>query len=172
MLYESTVPQFVKMLRNLDAMFDKALAQAEAKKFEVDVLLHARLAPDQFDFTRQVQIACDTAKFCVARISGREAPAHEDNEKTVAELRTRIQRVISWLSEVGPQDFQGAAERRISTPRWNGKTMSGAEYALQHGIPNFYFHVTTAYAILRHNGVDVGKKDFLGAMPFRDPEAS
>jgi hypothetical protein len=168
MLYDQTVPQFLKMLRNLDAMFDKALAHAEAKKFDPAVLLGARLAPDQFDFTRQVQIACDTAKFCVARVTGREAPVHEDIEKTVPELRSRIQRVIVWLSEIGPQDFEGAAERRISQPRWNGRSLSGAEYALQHAIPNFYFHVTTAYAILRHNGVDVGKRDFLGPMPFRE----
>jgi hypothetical protein len=172
LLYDHTVPQFIKMLRNLDGLFDKALAHAEAKKFDVDVLLQARLAPDQFHFIRQVQIACDTAKFCVARLTGREAPVHEDIEKTVPELRARIQRVIAWLSEVGPQEFEGAAERRVSLPRWNGKWLTGAEFALQQAIPNFYFHVTTAYSILRHNGVDVGKRDYLGVIPMREPEST
>jgi hypothetical protein len=171
MLHDVTVPQFTKMLHNLSGLFDKATAHAEAKKFDVDILLNARLAPDQFPLIRQVQIACDTAKLGVSRLTGKDAPVHEDNEKTVAEAKARIESVIGWLSTVAASDFADAARRRITQPRWNGKWMSGEEYALQHVIPNFYFHVTTVYAILRHNGVDVGKKDYLGAMPFREPTA-
>lgn len=170
MLYETTVPQFAKMLQNLSRMFDKAAAHAEARKFDLDVLLQARLAPDQFPLVRQVQISCDTAKLGVSRLTGREAPVHEDKEKTVDELRARIDSVVSWLQGIEASAFEGAAERRITHPRWEGKSLSGTEFALQHVLPNFYFHVTTAYAILRHNGVDVGKRDYLGPMPFREPE--
>jgi hypothetical protein len=169
MLYEHTIPQFTKMLQNLKAMLTKASAHAEAKKFDVDLLLGCRLAPDQLPFVSQVRIACDTAKIGVARLVGREAPVHEDNEKTMAELHTRIDSVIAWLATVPASEFGEADERRITTPRWAGKSLSGFEFAIHHAIPNFYFHVTTAYAILRHNGVDVGKRDYLGTMPFREP---
>ena len=168
MLYDLTVPQFKKMLQNLSRFFDKAEAHAEARKFDVQVLLDSRLAPDQFALVRQVQMSCDTAKLGVARLTGKTAPVHDDTEKTLPELKARIESVIAWLDTVTPADFEGAAERRISQPRWEGKTLSGAEYAVNHMIPNFYFHVTTAYAILRHNGVDVGKRDYLGPMPFRE----
>ena len=113
-------------------------------------------------------MSCDTAKLGVARLTGKTAPVHEDTEKTLPELKARIESVIAWLDTVTPADFEGAAERRISQPRWEGKSLSGAEYAVNHMIPNLYFHVTTAYAILRHNGVDVGKRDYLGPMPFRE----
>ncbi len=169
MFHEITVVQFTKMLQNLSAILDKGAAYAEEKKFDVNVLLHSRLAPDQFSLLRQVQIATDTAKLGVSRITGVAAPSHDDKETTVGELKDRIESVIAWLGTVTPDHFAGAAERRVTTPRWNGKTLSGAEYATQHVIPNVYFHITTAYAILRHNGVDIGKKDFLGPMPFRDP---
>jgi hypothetical protein len=168
MLHEITIPQFTKMLRNLDAMLDKASAYAVAKKVDEAVLLEARLALDQFAFVRQVQIACDTAKIGVARITGKEAPVHEDNEKSLAELKARVASVIAYLQTFSAQDFVGAEERRVTQPRWAGKTLSGKEFALQHMLPNFYFHITTAYAILRHNGLDVGKKDYLGAMPYRE----
>jgi hypothetical protein len=168
-LYTATVPQFVKMLRNLDQMFDKALAWADTRKFDPAVLLSARLAPDQFPLARQVQIACDTAKLGVARITGREAPVHADDETTIPQLRARIASVISWLEGFGEADFAGAAERTVTTPRWEGKTLTAQQFAIHHAIPNFYFHVATAYAILRHNGVDVGKRDYLGPMPFKDP---
>lgn len=171
MLYDATIPQFTKMLKNLSAFFDKAAAHAELKKFDVDVLLNTRLAPDQFPLVRQVQIACDTAKLGVSRLTGRDAPTHDDAEKTLPELRARIESVIAWLATVAPEDFAGAEQRRITQPRWAGKSLSGAEFAQQHVIPNFYFHVTTTYAILRANGVDVGKKDYLGPMPYREPEA-
>lgn len=167
MLYELTVIQFSKMLTNLDLILDKAAAYAEAKKFNSEVLLNARLAPDQFHLIRQVQIACDTVKLGVARLTGKTAPVHEDNETSLAELKVRIHDVLAFLSSMNPQDFEGAKERSISQPRWEGKYLTGFEYAVQHAVPNLYFHITTAYAILRHNGVDLGKKDYLGAMPFK-----
>lgn len=169
MLYELTVVQFSKMLNNLSAILAKGAQFAEAKKADVNVLLNSRLAVDQFNLTRQVQIACDTAKLGVARLTGKEssAPKHEDGDATLAELQARIQSVVAYLAEFTPEDFADAATRKISQPRWEGKYLTGLEFAIQHAIPNIYFHVTTAYAILRHNGVDVGKKDFLGAMPYK-----
>lgn len=168
MLYDVTVPQFIKTLGNLNAILDKATQYAEAKKFDTAVFMQSRLAPDQLDFTKQIQIATDTAKLGVARVSGKnkDAPKHDDAEKTFAELKTRIDSVISYLGTFSEKDFAGAAERRVTTPRWEGKTLSGAEFIIHHAIPNFYFHVTMAYAILRHNGVDIGKKDFLGPIPY------
>ncbi len=168
-MYEFTVPQLHKMLRNLDGWLGKATQHAETKKFPVDNLVKARLAPDQFAFDQQVQAACDTAKFLAARLAGKDAPSHPDTEKTFVELRERVAKVIAFLDSFKPADFVGADERKISLPRWEGKWLRGEEYALHHGLPNFYFHASTAYAILRHNGVDLGKRDYLGAMPFRSP---
>jgi uncharacterized protein len=167
MLYAITITQYRKMLDNLSRFLEKAQAYAEAKKFDPEVLLNSRLAPDQFNFTRQVQIACDTAKFGAARLCGKEAPSHPDTEKTIDELKARIATVQAYLDSFSPADFVGAEGRHISQPRWEGKYLTGLEFAIQHSIPNLYFHVTTAYAILRHNGVDLGKKDFLGAMPYK-----
>ena len=169
MFYELTVVQFSKALNNLSALLDKGAAQAEAKKFDVAVLLNSRLAPDQFPLIRQVQIACDSAKLGVARLIGEvdAAPKHADTETTLAELQQRIQETLDYLASVSEAQFAGAAERHISQPRWEGKYLLGAEFALQHAVPNVYFHITTAYAILRHNGVDVGKKDFLGPLDYK-----
>lgn len=169
MLYELTVVQFSKTLKNLSAILDKGAAFAEAKKVDIDVLLNSRLSVDQFSLSRQVQIACDTAKLGVARLAGKEdsAPKHDDGEVSFSQLQERIQSVLSYLSEYTSEDFADAETRKISQPRWEGKYLTGDEFAIQHAIPNLYFHVTTAYAILRHNGVDVGKKDYLGAMPFK-----
>lgn len=169
MFYELTVVQFSKALSNLSALLDKGATYAEVKKFDVAVLLNSRLAPDQFNLIRQVQIACDTAKLGVARLTGKveSAPVHADTETTLAELKARIQSVQEYLAGFKPEDFAGAAERHISQPRWEGKYLTGTEFAIQHAIPNIYFHITTAYAILRHNGVDVGKKDYLGSMPYK-----
>ncbi len=167
MLFEITVPQFIKMLTNLNNCLDKATAYADHKKFDIDVLLNSRLAPDQFNFIRQVQIATDTAKLGTARLAGKDAPAYEDNEKTLAEVKARIQKTIDYLKTFKAEDFKGAEERHISQPRWEGKYLTGFEYAAQHALPNIYFHVTTAYSILRHNGVEVGKKDYLGEMPYK-----
>lgn len=167
MLFAITVTQYSKTLDNLSAFLSKAGVYAEAKKFDVEVLLNSRLAPDQFNLIRQVQIACDTAKFGAARLCGKEAPSHPDTEKTLPELQARIKVVQDYLASFSEADFAGAEDRHISQPRWEGKYLTGLEFALQHSIPNLYFHVTTAYAILRNNGVDVGKKDFLGAMPYK-----
>ncbi|MFV8257201.1 DUF1993 domain-containing protein [Bdellovibrio bacteriovorus] len=167
MLYEMTVPPFIKTLKNLSAILDKGAHLAETKKFDVEVLLNSRLAPDQFPLTRQIQIACDTAKLGVARLTGKEAPSHPDTEKTLPELKARIESTIAFLESVSANDFAGSEKKHISQPRWEGKYLTGEDYVLHHAIPNIYFHVTTAYSILRHNGVEVGKKDFLGALPFK-----
>lgn len=167
MYNEQFLQQFPKMLKNLNAILDKGAQFAEAKKIDFEVLANSRLAPDQFNLVRQIQISCDTVKLGISRITGKDAPVHDDNEKTLAQLKSRIDSVVTYLKSFQPNDFQGVAERKITTPRWDGKYLHGDEYFLQHVIPNFYFHVTTAYAILRHNGVDVGKKDFLGEMPYK-----
>jgi uncharacterized protein len=164
---ELAISQKIKMLRNLSAIIDKGARHAETKKFEVEVLLNSRLAPDQFNFTRQIQIACDTAKLCAARLSNKEAPSHPDTEKTLPELKARIDSVATYLQGFSEKDFAGWETRKISQPRWEGKYLTGEEFLWQHAIPNFFFHMTTAYAILRHNGVEVGKKDYLGEMPFK-----
>lgn len=168
MLFEITIPQFIKILRNLSSILDKGTQYASSKNFEADVLLNSRLAPDQFPFSRQIQIACDTAKLCTSRLTGKEAPAQSDTEKTFPELKARIESTLSYLEKFSANDFKGAAERKITQQRWEGKYLLGEEYALQHALPNFYFHITTAYSILRHNGVDIGKKDYLGALPFKN----
>ncbi len=167
MLYPILVPQFKKMLQNLNRILDKAASHAETKKIDFEIFLNSRLFPDQFNLIRQIQIACDTAKMGAARLSGKEAPVHEDKEKTLPELKNRIEAVIQYLATFSEEDFKGAEERKISQPRWEGKYLTGWEFAMQHAIPNLYFHVTTAYAILRHNGVEVGKKDYLGEMPYK-----
>lgn len=169
MIYELTVTQFIKTLKQLDTFLDKAAGFADSKKFDIEVLLQSRLAPDQFNFIRQVQIACDTAKLGASRLTGKAAPSHDDSEKTLAEVRARIQSTVTYLESFSEADYKNAAETTVTQPRWEGKTLTGNQYVVHHMIPNLYFHVTTAYSILRHNGVDVGKKDFLGAMPYRMP---
>ncbi len=169
MIFELTVPQFIKSLKNFDAMLDKAAAFADMKKFETEVLLNARLAPDMFAFTRQVQIMCDTAKLCASRLTTKPAPVQEDNEKTVAEIKARVQSVITYLETFKPEDYKNAAAVTVTQPRWEGKSLTGEQFVIHHAIPNFYFHLTAAYAILRHNGVEVGKKDYLGQMPYKLP---
>lgn len=156
-----------KLLRNLDACLDKAVAFAGAKKFDPNVLIQARLAPDMFPFVRQVQAACDAAKFAAARLAGREAPSHPDTEQTIDELKKRIATVVAYLDGFSAKDFEGIEDRTVTTPRWEGKSMTALNYFIEHAQPNFYFHYTTAYAILRHNGVDVGKRDYLGQMTWR-----
>jgi hypothetical protein len=168
MFYEITVPQFTKMLKNLDGLLAKTIPFAESKKIQTEVLLNSRLTPDQFNLIRQVQIACDTAKLCVARLTGKEAPVHDDKETNLPQLQNRIAETMTFISSVSEKDFTGATERKITTPYWEGKYLMGHEYLTQHAIPNFYFHITVAYEILRHNGLNIGKKDYLGTMPFRN----
>ncbi len=163
-----TIQQMSKMLRNLDHWIDKAVTFAKEKAFDADVLVAARLSPDMYSLDRQVQSACDSAKFSAAYLTGKDAPPHPDVEKTMPELKQRIAKVLGWLETCKEADFDGGDERRVA-PRWlQGKWMRGDQYLMQTGVPNFYFHVTTAYAILRHNGVPVGKMDFLGPIPIRD----
>lgn len=162
------VTQYAKMLKNLDNWLDKATAFAKVKKFEVDTLVHARLAPDQYALDRQVQSACDTAKFSASYLTGKQPPVHPDTEKTVGELRTRIKSAMAFLETVTEAELAGWQDRKVAPKFLEGKWVKGDHYLLQMSLPNFYFHVTTAYAILRHNGVDVGKDDFIGAFPLRD----
>jgi hypothetical protein len=169
MLHELTVVQFTVLLNNLSAILDKAEAYAEENDFSVDVLLHSRLSPDQFDLIRQVQIVCDVAKIGVARIAGttQNTPVHEDNETSVTQLKVRINEVILYINSFKPKDFIDIEKAKVALGRWEGKYLSGQEFLLQCTIPNLYFHLTTAYAILRHNGVVLGKDDFLGEMPYK-----
>lgn len=167
MTYEMTNAQCINVLTNLLGFLDKAAAYADHKKFDFEVLLQSRLAPDQFPLARQIQIACDTAKLGAFRLTGKEAPSHADSEKTLPEIRQRIESTIGYLKTLSAKDYEGFAARKITQPRWEGKYLMGDEYMTHHLIPNFYFHITTAYAILRHNGVDLGKGDFLGTLPFK-----
>jgi len=168
-LYEASVPQFKKMLTNLSKWLDKAAEHAEKKSFDPNTYLTARLAPDQFAFVRQVQSSCDSAKFAVARIAGKEPPKHPDTEQTFDELRKRVQSVITYLETFKPEDFVGADKRLVALPFLEGKVLATTDYLNEMALPNFYFHVTTAYAILRHNGVNLGKQDYIGSLPVRDP---
>jgi hypothetical protein len=168
MIFE-TFGEMKKILGQLDKWLEAATAFAKTKSFDPDIFLGMRLSPDQFAFSRQVQTACDTAKLAASRLSGKEAPKHEDNEKTVAELQARVQSVIAYLDGFTAKDFEGAEKRVVTQPRWEGKVMSGGDYFLQHAVPNFFFHSTHVYAILRHNGVGIGKRDFLGTLSLRDP---
>jgi hypothetical protein len=162
-IYTASVPVFQHMLRNLSHLLDKGEASAQARKFDSSVLASFRLAPDMLPFTRQILIACDAAKNGVARISGVEAPKFDDNEATFAELKARIQKTLDYLATVPAGKMDGTEDKEITFPvgRENTRTMSGQAYLTTWVLPNFFFHITTAYAILRHNGVDVGKADYL-----------
>jgi hypothetical protein len=158
----ATISQYGRMLRNLDQWLETATAHAQKKAFDPEVLVQARLAPDQFGLARQVQSACDAAKFAAAYLSGQKAPSHPDTEKTLGELRARIATCVAYLDTFKESDFAGAEERRVAPAWMEGKSVRGSQYLTRISAPNFYFHVTTAYDILRHNGVDVGKRDFIG----------
>lgn len=162
-MYTMSTPIFVKMLTNLSALLDKAAAHAAAKKIEPAVLLNSRLIPDMLPLTRQVQIGCDFAKGCVARLAGQEPPKWDDNEATFAELKTRIARTIEFINGFAPAQIDGSEAREI-TLQVRGDTVktAGLPYLAQRVLPNFFFHLTTAYALLRKDGVDIGKRDFVG----------
>lgn len=161
-VYESTVPQFMLSLKALSQILDKAEKHAEAKKIKPSVVLESRLAMDMFPLYRQIQIATDNAKGCVARLTGVAAPVFEDVEQNFQQLQERIQKTMQFLEGIKPESFQGFEARKAEFPWYPGKYLEGKDYLIQHAIPNYYFHVTTAYAILRMNGVELGKGDFLG----------
>ena len=163
-MYYETFRQMNKMLGQMDKWLETTTTHAKAKSFDPHVLMTARLAPDQFPLARQVQITCDTAKLAASRLTGKEAPAHADTETTIDELRTRVKAVMAYLDSCTSKDFEGAATRVVTQPRWEGKVMSGADYFMEHAVPNFFFHMSHCYAILRHNGVGLGKKDYLGPL--------
>jgi hypothetical protein len=169
-MYYETIRQMTKMLGQLDHWLEAAAGFAQSKSIDPNLFLVQRLALDQFAFTRQVQTACDTAKLTAARLTGKTAPVHADTETTLEELRTRVKSVVAYLEGFSAKDFEGAASRSITQPRWEGKTMTGADYFLEHALPNFFFHVTHSYAILRHNGVSIGKRDYLGALTQHAPK--
>ena len=162
-MYQASAPRFVNILRNLSAILDKAEAHCTAKKIDPSALTTYRFYPDMFPFTRQVQIACDTAKGAVARLGGVDIPKHEDTEQTFAELKARIAKVIDFIESVSAAKVDGSEEKEIVMQMRSGeRRFKGMQYLLGHAYPNFYFHVTTAYNILRHNGVEIGKADFIG----------
>jgi len=171
-MYYETFCQMKKLLGQMDRWLATAATTAKEKSFDPNLFLGFRLAPDQFAFARQVQTACDTAKLASSRLTGKEAPKHADTEQTLDELRARVQSVISYLDGFTAKDFEGAATATVTQPRWEGKTMTGADYFLEHALPNFFFHLTTVYAILRHNGVAIGKRDYLGALTQQPPAAT
>jgi len=166
--YEASVHQFAKMLTSLDKWLEASVSLAQKKSFDPNTLLSARLAPDQYPLVRQVQSCCDSAKFAAARLTGKEAPKHPDTEQTMDEIRARVRAVVAHLGTFKTADFAESATRRIDLPWLEGKHLVGSDYLMEMAIPNFYFHVTTAYAILRHNGVEIGKTDFIGGLSTKD----
>ena len=162
-MYQASVPRFVNILGNLSKILDKAQAYADARKLDPATLPTLRLFPDMLPMTTQVQIACDTAKGVVARLAGVEIPVFEDNEKTLAELKARIAKTIAFIQGVSAAQIDGSEDKEIVIKRGDKETRyTGMQFLLGHATPNFYFHVTTTYNILRHNGVEIGKRDYLG----------
>ena len=161
-MYQASVPRLANTLRNLSAILDKAQAHAEARKIDPLVLSNSRLYPDMLPMKRQVQIACDTAKGVVARLAGAEPPKHEDFEETFVDLKARIAKTIDFIQTFKPAQIDGSEEKAIHLKLGQREVeFKGMQYLLGHALPNFYFHVVTAYDILRHNGVEIGKRDYL-----------
>ena len=164
-MYDASVRAATRALSNLIHVLEKGAAHAEAKKIDPSVLVNARLFPDMFPLSRQVQIASDAARIGISRLAGVEAPKHEDNEKTFAELVERLRKTIAHLETLEPAQVDAAADRTVTFPtQGQSATLAGPAYLLTRVLPNVFFHCTTAYNILRHNGVEVGKADFLGAI--------
>ena len=162
-MYQASVPRFANILGNLSNIMDKTQAHIEAKKIADATLTGYRLFTDMLPLTTQVQIACDAAKGVVARLAGVDAPVYEDNEKTIADLKARITKTIAFIQSVPAAQIDGTEDKAIVTKRGDKEThYKGMQFLLGHAIPNFYFHVTTTYNILRHNGVEIGKRDYLG----------
>lgn len=167
-VYDLAVPEFQLMLNNLKNILVKAQGYAETKKIDTTVLLNTRLIADQFPLGKQIQITCDTAKFFVGRLAKIDAPVFEDNEQTLDQFVQRIDKTINFIKTVKPEQFKDFEAQKITSPHRPGKFIDGKSYLIQHVIPNFYFHMTTAYSILRANGVDIGKKDYLGPVNWVD----
>jgi hypothetical protein len=163
------ISQMVRSLRQLDSWLDKAAEFARTRGFDLGAFIGLRLAPDQFPFERQVQITCDAVRVGIARITGVEMPSVSDTEKTLAELRARVSFTIDAVLQVPAARYEGFESREFTTPRWGGKTMNGRDYLLEHMIPNFHFHLVTAYALLRQAGVPLGKADYLGPLTMKAP---
>ncbi len=162
-MYQASVPRFINILGNLSKILDKAQAHVDARKIDAAVLPAYRLFPDMLPMTTQVQIACDTAKGVVARLAGVDIPVFEDNEKTLADLKARIAKTIDFIQTIKPAQIEGSEDKEIVIKRGDKETRyNGMQFLLGHAIPNFYFHVTTTYNILRHNGIEIGKRDYLG----------
>ena len=159
---------FAKTLENLEKWMDKAEEYAKDRGFEVDVLAQSRLAPDQYSFVKQVQSACDQAKYAAAYLSGAKPPSHPDTEQTFADLRQRIDKCTKFVASVPEKDYAGADERKVAPPWMGGRWVRGSDYLAELAIPNFYFHATMVYAILRHNGVKLGKMDYIGGLPTQE----
>ena len=167
-MYYQVISQCTQTLKNLETCLDKAEQHAAAKKFDIGVLMTGRLAPDMKDFIYQVQSACDYVKAGAAWLSGQTPPKHEDNEQTIDELRARIRKTVAFAESVNEARYAGASERRVKLSWAPGKVIGGEDYLLQMTIPNTFFHIAMAYALLRHNGVDVGKMDFLSPINLVD----
>ena len=162
-MYQASVPRFINTLGNLSAILDKAQAHVDAKKLDETALTGFRLYPDMLPMARQVMIVTDTAKGLAARLAGVDIPVYEDTEKTLAELKARIAKTIAYLQTFQPAQIDGTEDKEIVIKRGDKETRyTGQQFLLGHAVPNFYFHVTTTYAILRHNGVEIGKRDYLG----------
>jgi uncharacterized protein len=164
-MYQASAPRFVHMLNNLSAILDKAKAHAEAKKIDPAALTTSRLFPDMFALSKQIQVACDVAKGAVARLAGVDVPKHEDTEQTFDELKARIAKTIAFINSIKPEQIDGSDERDIAVKLGKQEyQFKGMQYLLNWAHPNFYFHATTVYNILRHNGVELGKRDFVGSL--------
>ena len=163
-MYQASIPVFVHQLENLSKILDKASAHAESKKIDPSVFITARLAPDMYPLSRQVQIASDVVKGCAARLSGIEVPSYKDDETTFSDLKVSIAITINFLKSVNAAQIDGSEERTITLKMHDKEThFAGQPYLLYFVLPNFYFHISMAYAILRHNGVEIGKMDFIGS---------
>jgi hypothetical protein len=163
-MYDALFRQMKKQLTQLEKWLDATRSFATEKKIDPDLFVDFRLAPDQFALGRQIQLAADTARLAAARLTGKEAPAQADGDRTLEQLGARVRATVEWLDGLTPGDLADAATRSVTQPRWEGKTMTGHDYFVEHALPNFYFHLAHAYAILRHNGVGLGKRDYLGAL--------
>jgi hypothetical protein len=161
--------QMKKGLLQLDTWLVAAQKMAADKKFEPASFLTERLVVDQFPLLRQVQMSCDTLKLGASRLTGKEAPKHADDEKSLDDLRARVKSTVAYLDTFTAADFESSPTTHVTTPRWEGKWMTGSDYFVEHVTPNFYFHMTTTYALLRTNGVSIGKKDFLGELSQHAP---